>query len=152
MHVDSRISPLCQEIISDSDKDTFNFGKKIADFLVPGSVIALTGTLGSGKTILTKGIANGLGVKENITSPTFTIINEYKLQDIIFYHIDAYRLGSDNEFEEIGGLEIINSKNISVIEWSCIINNSLPAQTIHISMEITGLSSRLIKITGLQNI
>jgi len=150
MHAGFRISPIKKEIISNSDQETFDTGKKIAHFLIPGSVVALTGTLGSGKTLLAKGIAKGLGIEEEITSPTYTIINEYKLPDTNLYHIDAYRLNNDKEFEDIGGVDIVHSKNISVIEWSCRIANSLPLEAINISIEITGITSRLIKITGLE--
>jgi len=119
--------------------------------LLPGSVIALNGVLGSGKTNLAKGIACGLGIDENITSPTYTIINEYQAS-CAFYHIDVYRLNNDKDFEDIGGNEIINGGGISVIEWSEKIQKSLPENKITISMEITGPSSRLLRIEGLDNL
>jgi len=138
------------EIISNSHDDTAALGIKIASLLGAGSVAALNGTLGSGKTCLTKSIAASLGLKENITSPTYTIINEYPLPSgLIFYHIDAYRLNSVKEFEDIGGIEILNSDNISVIEWSEHISSALPSRAITITLEITGEESRLIKIEGL---
>jgi len=141
------------EIVSDSPEETITIGKRIADSLSEGSVAALEGTLGSGKTYLVKGIAIGLGITENITSPTFTIINEYQGKKFpIIYHIDAYRLSDERDFEDIGGLEIINSNGISLIEWSERIQKSLPAGSIKISLQITGPSSRLIKINGLDNI
>ena len=107
--------------------------------------MALQGTLGSGKTVFAAGIANGLGIGENITSPTYTIINEYAGSPVL-YHIDAYRLDDDRDFRNIGGDEIINSAGISVIEWSERIPESLPDNAIKVSIEITGPSSRLIKI------
>jgi tRNA threonylcarbamoyladenosine biosynthesis protein TsaE len=122
---------------------------------MPGSVIALNGALGSGKTSLTKGIAYGLGISENITSPTYTIINEYQDEhqaSCAFYHIDVYRLNNDKDFEDIGGNEIINGGSICVIEWSEKIQRSLPENKITIYMEITGHSSRLIRIEGLENL
>jgi len=132
-------------LVSNSPQDTFDAGRKIAGALSAGSVVALKGTLGSGKTLLASGIANGLGVSENITSPTYTIINEYPSSPVL-YHIDVYRLNGDRDFQEIGGDEIINSSGISVIEWSERIPKSLPDNALAVSLEITGPSSRLIKI------
>jgi len=132
-------------LVSNSPQDTFAAGRKIAGLLSAGSVVALRGTLGSGKTLLAAGIAGGLGISENITSPTYTIINEYE-NSPVFYHIDVYRLKGDRDFQEIGGVEIINSDGISVIEWSDLIPKSMPDNTLTISLEITGPSSRLIKI------
>jgi len=138
------------EIVSNSQDDTSAIGVKIASLLNAGSVVALNGTLGSGKTFLTKSIAKGLNLTENLTSPTYTIINEYPLiSGLVLYHIDAYRLESINDFEDIGGMEILNSDNICIIEWSERISNALPACTITITLEITGEQSRLIKIEGL---
>jgi len=149
--MDSRIEKI---VVSNSPKETHALGQQISSFLLPGSVVALFGNLGSGKTHLTKGIALGLGITETITSPTYTIINEYPLPAGIFsfYHIDAYRLNNNSDFEDIGGLEIIHSKGISIIEWSERIINFLPDSVIKISFEILDASSRLIKITGLDKI
>ena len=132
-------------MVSNSPQDTFAAGRKIAGFLSAGSVVALNGTLGSGKTLLASGIASGLGVSENITSPTYTIINEYPSSPVL-YHIDVYRLNGDRDFQEIGGDEIINSNGICVIEWSERISKSLPDNALTITLEITGPSSRSIKI------
>ena len=132
-------------MVSNSPQDTFAAGRKIAGLLSAGSVVALRGTLGSGKTLLAAGIAGGLGISENITSPTYTIINEYESSPV-FYHIDVYRLKGDSDFQETGGVEILNSPGISVIEWSELIPKSLPENALTISLEITGPSSRLIKI------
>jgi len=142
-------------VVSGSPKETFALGKRIAALLTPGSVVALNGVLGSGKTCLAKGIACGLGISENVTSPTYTIISEYqggKKTPATLYHIDAYRLNSDRDFEDIGGPEIIASTGISVIEWSERIFKSLPDDAITISLEITETSSRLIRINGLERL
>jgi tRNA threonylcarbamoyladenosine biosynthesis protein TsaE len=141
------------EVISNSPEETASLGKKIASLLSAGSVIALEGTLGSGKTCLTKGIALGLGIEETITSPTYTIINEYKMDNYpTFFHIDAYRLSTDKDFEDIGGTEIIYSGGISVIEWSERLSKSLPANAITISLNITDTNSRSIKINGIEKL
>ena len=141
------------ELVSNSPQETYDLGRLIAKNLKDGDVAALSGTLGSGKTSLVKGIANGLGIEENITSPTYTIINEYRKNDSNsppLYHIDVYRLSGDKDFEDIGGVEILNSEGISLVEWSERIPKSLPDNAISISIEITGPSSRLIKINGLE--
>jgi len=142
------------DIVSNSPEETISIGKRIANFLTAGSVVALTGCLGSGKTCLTKGIALGLGITENITSPTYTIINEYQREESspTLLHIDAYRLNCDKDFEDIGGDETINSGGISIIEWSERIPKSIPENSIKISMEITSPLSRAIKIKGLDKL
>ena len=139
------------EFLSHSPQDTFSLGQRIASFLTAGSVVALQGELGSGKTYLVKGIAKGLGITETITSPTYTIISEYQSSPVL-YHIDAYRLNNDEDFENLGGTEIINSGGISLIEWSERIPKSLPRELITIILKITGHSSRLIQINGLEKI
>ncbi|MDR0502323.1 MAG: tRNA (adenosine(37)-N6)-threonylcarbamoyltransferase complex ATPase subunit type 1 TsaE [Treponema sp.] len=140
-------------MVSNSAEETFAFGQHIASLLKSGSVAAVSGELGSGKTCLAKGIAAALGITENITSPTYTIISEYQIPNtpVNFYHIDAYRLNNDDDFGQIGGTEIINGGGISVIEWSERIANSLPPDSIHITIEITGPASRLIKINCGEN-
>ncbi len=141
------------EFISNSPDETIALGKKIAASLNAGSVAAISGALGSGKTCLTKGIALGLGLTENITSPTYTIINEYQREGSpALYHIDAYRLNCDKDFEDIGGIDIINSGGISIIEWSERIPNSIPKNSISISLEIKDALSRSIKIKGLDSL
>ena len=139
------------EIITNSPEETFNLGKKISGHLTNGSVITLDGNLGSGKTCFVKGIAFGLGITENITSPTYTIINEYYMKNSSnsFYHIDVYRLNNEEDFESTGGSQILNGNGIVLIEWGHRINRLLPPGTISISFTITGNTSRLIKIKGL---
>jgi tRNA threonylcarbamoyladenosine biosynthesis protein TsaE len=139
------------EFNSNSPDDTFSLGQRIASFLTEGSVVALQGELGSGKTYLVKGIAKGLGVTETITSPTYTIISEYN-SSVALYHIDAYRLSGDEDFENSGGREIINSGGISLIEWSERIPKSIPKDAITVIFKITGPCSRLIQIKGLEKL
>ena len=142
------------EVVSSSVEETVELGRRIASSLESGAVVAMRGGLGSGKTHLAKGIASGLGVKEPVTSPTYTIISEYEIDKSpdcgSFYHIDAYRLESCEDFISIGGMEVINSGGISVIEWSERIKKSLPQDAITVTITITGTDSRLIKIDGLK--
>jgi len=139
--------------LSNSPEETFNLGKRIALSLSNGSVLTLDGVLGCGKTSLAKGIASALGITENLTSPTYTIINEYESENIpAFYHIDAYRLKDEKEFEEIGGDEILNSRGICLIEWSLNIIKSIPENAIKVFISITGSESREISVFGLDSI
>ncbi|MEL7566078.1 MAG: tRNA (adenosine(37)-N6)-threonylcarbamoyltransferase complex ATPase subunit type 1 TsaE [Dehalobacterium sp.] len=115
-------------------EETFSLGERLASYLPPGTVIALTGELGAGKTLLAKGIANGLKVTDQVTSPTFTIINEY--QGIVpLFHIDAYRLEEDSGIEELGLEEYFNSSGVTLIEWPERIKNYLPASYLRIDIE-----------------
>ena len=139
---------------SSSPEETEELGETLARSLKPGAVIALNGGLGSGKTCLAKGIARGLGITETVTSPTYTIVNEYNArlggQDIPLYHIDAYRLGSEEEFESTGAGEYIGTNGIAVIEWSGRIPRSIPPGAITITIEITGPQNRIFRIDGME--
>jgi len=139
------------EFLSNSPEDTFSLGQRIASHLSAGTVVGLQGELGSGKTFLVKGIAKALGITETITSPTYTIISEYPSSPVL-YHIDAYRLVNDEDFENAGGIEVINSGGISLIEWSERIPKSLPTEAITVIFKITGPSSRQIQINGLEKL
>jgi tRNA threonylcarbamoyladenosine biosynthesis protein TsaE len=110
----------------------------------------MQGGLGSGKTCLAKGIARELGVNEPLTSPTYAIISEYPIYSGALYHIDAYRLDNDEDFDNTGGRELISGNGIALVEWSDRIQKSLPDNAIFIVMEITGPETRLIKINGLE--
>jgi tRNA threonylcarbamoyladenosine biosynthesis protein TsaE len=125
-------------------------GERFAEKLKKGSVIALKGGLGAGKTCLVKGIARGLGVAENVTSPTYTIVSEYstrlKGEIISLYHIDAYRLNGDEDFENTGAGELMGGGGIAIIEWSERVPRSIPADAITIEIEITGPQSRLFRV------
>jgi tRNA threonylcarbamoyladenosine biosynthesis protein TsaE len=125
-------------------------GKRFAEKLKKGSVVALKGGLGAGKTCLVKGIARGLGLSENITSPTYTIVSEYSVQlngEIVpLYHIDAYRLNGDEDFENTGAEELMGGGGIAIIEWSERIPRSIPADAITMEIEITGPQSRLFRV------
>ena len=117
-----------------SEEDTRSLGLEIADALEPGDVVALTGDLGTGKTALTKYIAEGLGVKEDISSPTFTIIKEYKSGRLPLYHFDVYRLGSGDELLDTGAEELLDGDGACVIEWADIVADVLPADSLIVSL------------------
>jgi tRNA threonylcarbamoyladenosine biosynthesis protein TsaE len=115
--------------------------------------VALKGPLGAGKTCFTKGIARSLGIAEEITSPTYTIVSEYEARDpgdrstvIPFFHIDAYRLKGEDDFSSLGGEEYLGEEGISVVEWAERIAGSLPQDALAAEIEITG-GGRLIRIS-----
>ena len=113
-------------IQSKQPKDTFELGKKMAKEAKPGDVICLLGDLGVGKTVFTQGFAEGLEIKEPISSPTFTIIQEYDEGRIPFYHFDVYRISDVEEMDEIGFEEYVYGDGVCLIEWANLIEEILP--------------------------
>ena len=122
------------KIILNNEKETIEFGKSLAEFLSSNDILVLTGDLGSGKTKLTEGILTYFGLEKEISSPTFTIVNEYTNSDINIYHFDIYRLSDSSEFLEIGGDEYFG-KGLCIIEWGEIISDVLPPNYIHLNFE-----------------
>lgn len=132
--------------ISRSSEETFALGKRIGEKAPVGSVIAFRGGLGAGKTVLSKGIAAGLGIEEEVTSPTYTIISEYRGR-LALYHIDAYRLGGEADFAEIGGYELLGSPgSLCLIEWSERLPVIAGAAVVDIQVEDDG--ARRIGLSG----
>ena len=123
------------EIRTHSEKETFELGKRIANAVNPGTVILFYGDLGAGKTVMTKGIAAGLGITEMITSPTFTIMQEYEGGRMPLYHLDVYRIEDPDEMEEVGLNEYIYGNGLTVIEWAEQIEDILPEDAIKITIE-----------------
>ncbi len=117
---------------SNNEIDTKNFAKKLASKLQIGDIIVLSGELGSGKTKFTEGLLEYFNLQDEISSPTFTIVNEYHSNNIPIYHFDVYRLEDEDEFLAIGGEEYFN-KGICIIEWGEMIENILPNEYIKIS-------------------
>lgn len=117
---------------SNSENDTKKFAKDFASKLDKKSVVVLTGELGSGKTKFVEGFLSYFGLENEISSPTFTIVNEYKNENATIYHFDVYRLSDSSEFYEIGGDEYFD-KGICLIEWGELIEDALPKNYIHIT-------------------
>lgn len=132
--------------ISKNEKDTINFAKEFAKTLKKDDIIVLDGELGSGKTKFTEGILSFFGLDDEISSPTFTIVNEYKNEKITIYHFDVYRLENADDFYDIGGEEYFGS-GLCIIEWGNIIKPILPPNTIFINFEKDGLHENTRKIT-----
>ena len=122
------------KFITKSEKETKSFAKKLASKLKQGDIIILTGELGSGKTKFTEGILSYFNLENEISSPTFTIVNEYNASPCPIFHFDVYRLEDTDEFLAIGGDEYFE-KGISIIEWGEIIKDILPKEYIKISFE-----------------
>ena len=106
------------EYITKSPSETEAVGAALARVLQPGAVIAYRGDLGAGKTAFTRGLARGLGVKENVTSPTFTIVNEYLSGSMPLFHFDMYRRGSEDELFDIGWEDYLERGGVCAVEWS----------------------------------
>jgi len=140
------------ELIVNNVEQTTEIGIQIGKLANPGDIICLTGDLGAGKTHLSKGIAEGLGITDHITSPTFTIVNEYEGR-LKLYHFDVYRVNDPDEISAIGFDEYIFSDGVSIIEWANYIEELIPED--HISINISKLSedvnSRKIVIEGYGN-
>lgn len=117
---------------SNSENDTKQFAKQFASKLTKGDVLVLSGDLGSGKTKFTEGFLSYFGLENEISSPTFTIVNEYQKNDINIYHFDVYRLEDSSEFYAIGGEEYFE-KGICIIEWGELIEDALPKEYIKIN-------------------
>ncbi|KRQ87703.1 tRNA threonylcarbamoyladenosine biosynthesis protein TsaE [Caloramator mitchellensis] len=133
------------KIITNSPEETMDIGFKIGKTLARGDIINLNGDLGAGKTHLVKGIARGLNIYDDITSPTFTIVNEY-MGDIPLYHFDVYRIDDLFELYEIGFEEYIYGNGVSIIEWGNSIKDILPKDVIDIEMKVVGEERREIEI------
>ena len=134
-------------VISSSEQETRELGKRMSQKVTPGTVISLRGSLGAGKTVFAKGFALGLGITEAIVSPTFTLVQEYDGREKL-YHLDIYRLSGEDEFESMGGEEFLYPDGITLIEWSEKIDSMLPDSTIFVEVKINEDLSRTITIKG----
>ncbi len=121
-----------KEILIKNEKETMEFGLSLAGRLKPGDVVALSGDLGAGKTTLTKAIAKGLGIKSQITSPTFLLLQEYKEGRMPLYHFDVYRLNGADDLFELGFEDYLFGDGVCVIEWADQVEELLPPGTIRI--------------------
>lgn len=118
-----------------NETETERFGMELAANVRPGTIIALRGDLGAGKTTLTKAIAKGLGIDDMITSPTFNIVREYTSGRIPLYHFDVYRIGEPEEMYDLGYEEYFYGNGVCVIEWADLIAELLPENTVTIDIK-----------------
>ena len=137
------------QFVSHSTQETEQFGEEVAKSLRGGDVLAFTGSLGMGKTAVTRGLARGLGCRGRVTSPTFTIVNEYDGKTPLF-HFDMYRLGSSDELFDIGWDDYLARGGVCAVEWSERVSDALPDDTIYV--DITrgeeDENTRTITVTG----
>jgi len=140
------------EYMSHSADETMDFAQKLAAKLNAGDLIVLNGDLGSGKTKFTEGILKYFGLDSEISSPTFTIVNEYNAKDFNIYHFDVYRFSDSSEFYAIGGEDYL-SQGLCIIEWGTIISEALPNDYIEINFEKSNENDdyRLLKIHTVGN-
>lgn len=118
-----------------SPEETFQLGKELASKAQPGQLYTLVGDLGTGKTVLTQGIAKGLGIEEPVSSPTFTIVQVYGEGRMPFYHFDVYRIGDVEEMDEIGYEDCFYGEGICLIEWAELIEEILPEHSVQVTIE-----------------
>lgn len=136
------------QYVSRSAADTEAFGERLAQRLRPGAVVAFTGSLGMGKTALTRGLARGLGCRARVTSPTFTIVNEYDGPTPLF-HFDMYRLGSSDELYDIGWDDYLARGGVCAVEWSERVADALPPDAVTVDIARGAEDdTRVITVTG----
>ncbi len=137
---------------SSSPQETLELGIRLGTYVPGGTVLALDGDLGAGKTLLAKGIAQGLAVDEHITSPTFTIVNQYLSGRLPFHHMDIYRIEDEEELWEIGIEEYFDNESVSVVEWPDRLGGILPKEHVTVQLEKAyggdGQQRRIITISG----
>ena len=130
-----------------SVSETIDFGKEIGSLLKGGDIIAFRGGLGAGKTTITRGIAIGIGLPDEVFSPTFALVNEYR-GDVTLYHFDMYRILNAEALETTGFYDYISDDNIIAVEWSENIADCLPENTIIITIERIDDDTRIISVEG----
>ena len=135
------------EYITNSPSETEAVGAALAKCLKPGAIIAYRGDLGAGKTAFTRGLARGLGVKEPVTSPTYTIVNEYLGGSMPLFHFDMYRLGSEDELFDIGWEDYLERGGVCAVEWSENVADAME-KPICVCVEKLGDEKRRITIEG----
>ncbi len=130
-----------------SEAQTVLAGAEVGKQLLPGDVLAFYGDLGAGKTAFIRGVARGLGIAARVSSPTFTIVNEYPGPTPLF-HFDMYRLGSSDELFEIGWEDYLARGGVCCVEWTENVADAMPAEAVTVTMEKTGDTTRRITVTG----
>ena len=139
-----------QQIITHAREETFALGEEMGRKAQPGQIYALDGDLGAGKTVFAQGFAKGLGVSDYVNSPTFTILQVYEDGRMPLYHFDVYRIGDIEEMDEIGYEDCFYGEGVCLIEWSSLIEELLPEETVRIIIERIpekSFDDRLITIT-----
>ncbi len=135
------------EFITHSPEETEKIGEALAKSLQPGTILAYRGDLGAGKTAFTRGLARGLGCKETVTSPTYTIVNEYLGGRLPLFHFDMYRLASSDDLWDIGWEDYLDREGVCAVEWSENVQDAMEG-AITVTIEKLGENTRQIIIEG----
>lgn len=138
-----------REVESFSREDTYEFAKRLGEQVLPGTVVLLSGDLGTGKTVFAQGFADGLGVDDIVNSPTFTIMNIYDNGRVPLYHFDVYRIADSSEMEELGYEEYFYGDGVTLVEWPEMIEDIIPEDAARIKIEKNtekGFDYRLITV------
>ncbi len=135
------------KIFSKSESETEQAGEFLARFISPGSVVAMFGDLGAGKTAFVRGFARGMGYTGRVTSPTYSLVNEY-LAPIPVFHFDMYRLEGEDDLFDIGWEDYLGRGGICIAEWCERIRDALPPESIFVTIEKSGENNRIITIEG----
>ena len=139
------------EYLTKSEAETEALGARLAEQLEPGGVVAFTGDLGAGKTAFTRGLARGLGITERVTSPTFTVVNEYEGGRLPLFHFDMYRLGSSEELFGIGWEDYLARGGICAVEWSENVEDALEEDAVRVDIRRGDREDwRVIAIEGVE--
>ena len=120
--------------VSHSPEETFALGEQAGRAACPGQVYCLDGDLGTGKTVFAKGFARGLGITEDVTSPTFTILQIYEGGTLPLYHFDVYRIGDPEELYEIGFEEYFYGNGVCLVEWASLVDELIPEDAVHVTI------------------
>ena len=123
------------DYITRSASETEQLGARLAERLLPGDVIALRGGLGAGKTAFTRGLARGLGIEDPVTSPTYTIVNEYSQGRLPLFHFDMYRLPDSDALFDIGWEDYLDRGGVCAVEWSENVSDALPEDTVYVTIQ-----------------
>ena len=137
------------KLISESVAQTEEIGASVAKYVGPGTVIAMRGDLGAGKTAFVRGLARGMGLRARVTSPTFAIVNEY-LGKIPLYHFDMYRLTSAEDLFDIGWEDYIRAGGVCAVEWSEIVEDAIPQDAVSVTIRHLDETKREIAIDGIE--
>jgi len=147
--VNSQIGGAMTKYTTDSETGTFELARKIAQGLTPGDILALYGDLGSGKTVFARGLAAGLGITDEVTSPTFALVHEYHGNGNSLYHFDMYRVCGYESLCSTGFFDYMDENGILLVEWSENIEQHLPPGTTKVTIKRTGDNTRQITIESL---
>ncbi|KPJ61621.1 MAG: hypothetical protein AMJ46_00540 [Latescibacteria bacterium DG_63] len=131
---------------SGSEKETLALGRRLGGLLSRGDIVGIRGELGAGKTVLVRGICDGLGIRQRTRSPSFTFMNRYR-GPVDVYHIDLYRVGDPGDLATLGWEEALRADSVTLIEWADRLGSLLPESSIQIDMEVTGEQTRRIQFT-----